>query len=132
EVACWFSCDRPDLTSHPCCRMRSDVSDALRHFYNFRVARDPGRIVKATGRTTDLFCRLCREVAAKSTNTHLFARVALIRREIHRLCRGGSKRLTNPGVRFTRSQILMQPVAHEVLLLTLTGCDQAPLRGQHP
>ena len=56
----------------------------------------------------------------------------LIRREIPRLCLGGSKSLTNPGVRFNRSQILVQRVAHEVLLLTLTGCDQAPLRGQQP
>jgi hypothetical protein len=56
----------------------------------------------------------------------------LIRRGIPRLCRGGSKSLTNPGVRFTRSPIIVQPVAHGVLLLTLTGCDQTPLRGQQP
>jgi|ERR1039457_6606438 hypothetical protein len=55
----------------------------------------------------------------------------LIRREIPRLCRGGSKSLTVPEVCFSSPTGPLS--GHETrgcLLLTLTDCDQAPLRGQ--
>jgi hypothetical protein len=58
----------------------------------------------------------------------------LIRWEIPRLCRGGSRSLTVPGVCFTRVTGVANghSAPRKVTVLLLTGCDQAPLRGQQP
>jgi hypothetical protein len=58
----------------------------------------------------------------------------LIGKEIPRLCRGGSRCLTTPGVCSTHA---FSPFAYmyrraEAWGLTLIGCGQAPLRGQQP
>jgi hypothetical protein len=54
--------------------------------------------------------------------------------EIPWLCRGGSKSLTVPGV--SSSSVSLRRASDvciaRPLLLSFTGCDQAPSRGQQP
>ena len=59
----------------------------------------------------------------------------LIRGEIPRLSRGGSRSLTGPAVCFTILAIVMYRPGRcrtRFWLLLLIGCDQVPLRGQQP
>jgi len=59
----------------------------------------------------------------------------LIRGEIPRLCRGGSRSLTHPAVCFTILAIELHRPGRcrtRSWFLPLIGCDLAPLRGQQP
>lgn len=60
--------------------------------------------------------------------------LGLIRWDIPRPCRGGSRSLTVPGVCFVWAAgvAINHSPPHEAPVLLLTSCDQTPLRGQQP